>query len=395
MIEAHRRQSILFVDNRTEYFISHRFPLALAAQRSGYDVHVTTLTSGDAAPIRAAGFSYHDIAPGKRDGSARKELILLKRLLALYQGLQPDLLHHITLRAVAYGGLAGLTLKGTPGINSITGLGYLFTASNPVTWVARKVLGAIFRVVLNRRRYRTTFQNVEDRRAFETSGWIRPGRAVVIPGSGVDPEHFKPLPPREGAPMVLFASRLLAHKGVREFVDAARILRDFGLAARFVIVGDSDPDNPAAIPMTRIEEWVGTGVVEYWGYRSDLRQVFAECAIVCLPSYREGVPKVLLEAAACGRAIVTTDVPGCRTAVARGENGLLVPARDSETLAVALRMLIEDRALRERMGAKGRERVEREFTVDRIVGATLALYEECLRRQGTARGELRTHEGRA
>lgn len=373
-----RNPLLLFVDNRTEYFVAHRFPLAHAAKDAGYDVHVTTLTTGDAQPIRAAGFVYHDIAPATRDRTVSNELTIFARLRRLYRELRPDLLHHITLRSVLYGGLNAFALRDTPVLNSFTGLGYLFTEQTLAISAARTALGPFLRIVLRRSGSLTTFENDDDRQLFVKNGWATPDRAVIINGWGVDDRHFQYCPPSDGVPIVLFASRLLTHKGVQEFADAAAVLRARGAQARFVIVGDTDPDNPSAIPIAKAREWNDSGVAEYWGHRSDMRSILNEAAVVCLPSYREGLPRILLEAASCGRPIVATDVPGCRAIVFHGDNGLLVPVRDSGNLAEALGQLIDSPELRERMGRRGREVVERGFTIDRIVAQTLALYEERL-----------------
>jgi glycosyltransferase involved in cell wall biosynthesis len=171
---------------------------------------------------------------------------------------------------------------------------------------------------------------------------------------------------------------MLRDKGVVEFVDAARSLRKAGVIARFVLVGETDPGNPTAIKIEQLRYWADSGDIEWWGLRSNMQDVLVQSHVVCLPSLREGVPKVLIEAAACGRAIVTTDAPGCREIVRNGENGLLVPVRDSKALAEALRLLIENVELRASMGQKGREIAVEEFSVQRVVDETLGVYRELL-----------------
>ncbi|MEW6616666.1 MAG: glycosyltransferase family 4 protein [Thermodesulfobacteriota bacterium] len=212
------------------------------------------------------------------------------------------------------------------------------------------------------------------------SGLVSPKRATLIRGAGVNPNVFASRPEPEGAPVVILAARMLWDKGIGEFVEAARWLREQGIAARFVLVGDSDPGNPAAVLVARLDEWRRSGVVEWWGHREDMPEVFAQSNIVVLPSYREGLPKVLLEAASCGRAIVATDVPGCREIVRHNENGLLVPPRDSKSLADALKILIENPELRRKMGARGREIVEAEFSEEIVVRQTMEVYKEIIRR---------------
>jgi glycosyltransferase involved in cell wall biosynthesis len=207
----------------------------------------------------------------------------------------------------------------------------------------------------------------------------------LIRGSGVDMNIFTPRPEPEGVPVVILAARMLWAKGIGEFVDAARLLREQKVEARFVLVGESDPGNPSAVPVWQLEQWHDSGVVEWWGACSDMPRVFAEAHVVCLPSYYpEGVPKVLIEAAACGRPIVTTDVPGCREVVRHEENGLLVPTRDPVALAAALRRLIMSPALRDFLGRRGREIAVAEFGLERVIAETLAVYGDLLSHNGAA-----------
>jgi glycosyltransferase involved in cell wall biosynthesis len=201
---------------------------------------------------------------------------------------------------------------------------------------------------------------------------------ALIRGSGVDVSRFTPAPEPDGTALVVLPARLLRDKGVIEYVEAARRLRADGVEARFALVGEPDPKHPAAISRADLERWQAEKVVEYWGWREDMVEVFQHCHLVCLPSYREGMPKALLEAAACGRAIVSCDVPGCREAVRDGDNGLLVPPRDSASLAAALKRLLQDAALRQRMARRSRERAVEEFSVEKVVADTLSVYQGCL-----------------
>ncbi len=201
-------------------------------------------------------------------------------------------------------------------------------------------------------------------------------------GSGARTDVFLPSPEPPGSPVVMMAARFLWEKGVGEFVEAARILNSRTLRqaqgakaiARFVLVGDTYPDNPGAVSPEQLQSWVDDGVVEWWGWHDDMQEIFPKAHIVCLPSYREGMPLSLAEAAACARPVVTTDAPGCREIVQDGVNGFLVPVRDAAALAEALRKLIEDPGLRREMGRRGRERAETEFSVERIVHETLQVY---------------------
>jgi glycosyltransferase involved in cell wall biosynthesis len=197
---------------------------------------------------------------------------------------------------------------------------------------------------------------------------------VLIRGSGVDLNTFVPAEEPSGPVTVVLASRLLGDKGVREFVGAARQLHARGIKGRFVLVGDVDPGNPTSLTSSEIRSWEYDGTIEWWGHRDDMSQVFADCHLVCLPSYQEGLPKVLIEAAAAGRPIVTTDVPGCREVVQHGETGFLVPPRTVSPLASALEQLMLDQALRARFGARAREGSV-QFDLQTVIADTLALYQ--------------------
>jgi glycosyltransferase involved in cell wall biosynthesis len=215
-------------------------------------------------------------------------------------------------------------------------------------------------------------QNPDDAEALARMGVDR-ARIRLIPGAGVDTERFSPRPEPEGVPVVMLASRLLWDKGVGEFVEAARRLKGRG---RFVLVGAPDPHNPASVTEADLRAWREEGVIEWWGAQEDMPATLNAAHIICLPSYREGMPKVLLEAMACGRPVVTTDAPGCRDCVADGDNGLLVPVRDAQALAVAIERLLDDAALRRRMGQRGRERAVAEFSQERVIAETLAVYRQ-------------------
>jgi glycosyltransferase involved in cell wall biosynthesis len=264
----------------------------------------------------------------------------------------------------------------------LTGLGYVFIAETRRALVMRKLVVLSCKVAFRHGNQRIVFQNPDDQGVFIQNKILPAAQTVLIKGSGVDVHTYVPTPEPEGVPVVVLASRMLRDKGVVEFVEAARELRGAGVSARFVLVGETDPGNPSAITAEQLRAWADEGVIEWWGHQSDMRKVLSQSNIVCLPSLREGVPKVLIEAAACGRAIVTTDAPGCREIVREGENGLLVPVRDSKALADALRLLIESTPLRALMAAKGREIAVAEFSVERVVDETLGVYRELLAASG-------------
>jgi len=303
-----------------------------------------------------------------------RELLAFVQVLRFYWRERPDLAHHVALKPVIYGGLAARVCRNIASVNAITGLGHAFISQSHSMRLLRRVLLMLLRTVFRNRNSITILQNADDRNLLVQAAVVPQEAAVVIRGSGVNPKEFSPQPEPNGVPVVVLATRMLWEKGVGELVDAASKLRERGVSARFVLVGNSDPANPASIPEDQLRAWAGSGIVEWWGHRDDMPEVFAKSNLVCFPSYGEGVPKVLIEAAACGRAIVTTDMPGCREVVRNGENGLLVPARDPKALADAIAALLKDPSLRARMGARGREIAVQEFSEERVLRETLALY---------------------
>ncbi len=383
MYEKTRRLTLpcklLFVVNDAAYFLSHRLPVALAARNAGFEVHVATPEGPSTAAILNEGFIYHPIPLTRSGIKPWKELGSFIALICLYRNLQPDIVHHVTIKPVIYGGVASYIARVPAVVNAVTGLGYVFIAKGPKAALLRSVAKLGYRVAFSHRNKRIIFQNPDDCETFLKAGIISSQDIVLIKSSGVDVSIFTQLPESESIPLVILASRMLWDKGVGEFVEAAQILREKGIKARFVLVGDTDAGNLAAISTAQLKAWKDADVVGWWGRQEDMPRVFAQSHIVCLPSYREGLPKVLIEAAACGRAIVTTDVPGCREIVRHGENGLLVPVRDSKALANALQILIESPVLRARMGARGRDIAVTEFAQERVVEETLAVYQELLR----------------
>ena len=265
-------------------------------------------------------------------------------------------------------------------VNALAGVGYIFTSHQVRARILRPAVERAFRSLLNAGESCLILQNRDDRAMLVEKGVVDERRIRLIRGSGVDTDEFFPQPEPRGVPVVMLASRMLWDKGVGEFVAAAKELRSRGLAARFVLVGDADIQNPMTVRKDQLQAWHGAGLLEWWQWRNDMPAVLSQAHIICLLSYREGLPKVLLEAASCSRAIVTADVPGCREIVRQRENGLLVPVRSTAEPADALELLIERPQLRQEMGARGREIVLQEFTVDRVVSETVALYGELLGR---------------
>lgn len=363
---------LLMVLNDAPFFISHRLPVALAARDAGYEVHIAVpFDLGPVDVIRREGFHYHDI-PLKR-GARRVggELALIVTLWRMVGAVRPDVLHAVTMKPVLYAGLVA-RLRGVPAVvHAITGLGYLFLIEGLAARLQRALVKRLYLFALGHRNCVAIFQNPDDLKLFLDARLVDPGIVVMIRGCGVDMQRFVVRPEPEGEPVVMFPARILGDKGVHEFIAAARALKG---RARFVLVGRTDPDNPTDVGEDGIREWEREGIVTWHGFSKDMAQTLADATIVCMPSYREGLPRGLIEAAAVGRAIVATDVPGCREIVRDGDNGLLVPARDGAATAAAVARLLDDTGLRRRMAARGREIAETEFSVELFVEQSLAAY---------------------
>jgi glycosyltransferase involved in cell wall biosynthesis len=366
---------LMFV-NDAAFFLSHRLPVALAARDAGFDVHIATAPGQAVDTVRKRGFVHHTIPLTRSGMNLLEEARALLAVWRLLRQLRPQILHCVTIKPVIYGGLMARLSRVPAVVGAVSGLGFVFLSGGAIARLRRAIVRVLYRLALDRENVTIIVQNPDDARQMRAMLGAQPHRAVLIRGSGVDIARYRAVPRAEGTPaIVVMASRLLVDKGVREFVSAARSLRAAGLPVIFRLAGDVDP-NPASVPGTELESWRREGVVEMVGYQRDVAALFANCDLVVLPSYREGLPKVLLEAAACGRAVVTTDVPGCRDAIQPGTTGLLVPARDATALAAAIKRLITDRELRLRMGAAGRALAEREFAIESVIDAHLSVYRE-------------------
>jgi glycosyltransferase involved in cell wall biosynthesis len=367
---------LIYIISEDWFFCSHFLERAGAARDAGYDVAVMTREQVHGDRIRAAGIRVLPVNFNRRSINPVRELLSLLKICFACRQERPDVLHHVAAKAIFYGSLAALLCRHRPAIvNAPVGMGYVFSSEQFMARMLRPCLRLAYRLLLNPRHGRVIFENPDDAAWFINIGVVRPADALIIRGAGIDTGKFQPAPAPNAPPVVALAARMLRDKGVCEFVEAAHRLHDAGVAARFVLVGNPDPENPASIPMEQLRSWHGHKGVEWWGWRDDMAAVWHQVHIACLPSYREGLPKALLEAAACGLPIVTTDTVGCREVVKNGDNGMLVPVGNVQALAEALHVLIDDADLRIQMGGRSRARAEREFSSERVIGETLAVYE--------------------
>jgi len=371
------KKKILFVVNVDWFFISHRLPIALEAKENGYIVTIACHFTKHKQELIDMGFSVVDI-PFSRSGSGIiNELNTLKNIRKVIKEVNPSLIHAVTIKPVLYTGLVLKSInRNIPFVAAISGLGYVFTADTLRAKLTRLIVSAFYKVALSQKHKTVIFQNTSDESILTDVAKLKPNDKVLIKGSGADLTVYNYLPENSTDSIkVVMACRLLKEKGVYEYVAAAKLVKEQYPGTEFLLVGTPDVENPNTVKQVEIDGWVNDGLIKYLGHRNDIPKVFSGSNIVCLPSfYGEGVPKVLIEAAACGRAIVTTDNPGCRDAVVEGETGLTVPTRDAKALAKAMLQLIDEPELRVSMGAKARVFAEKEFDVKSVVSKHLDIY---------------------
>jgi len=381
-----KRPTILFLVTDDWFFLMHRKALALAAQSAGFQVLVATAPGSRVKEIEALGFEHYSLKMRRSSRNPLREMVALLDLIKLYRRLRPDIVHQVSIKPMIYGSLAA-KIVGIPAVvNAVTGLGFVFIVGGYRKKVLRRLVESVYWLVGKRMQSRFLFENPDDRDYFLEKSIITPEKAVLILGSGVDIENFQPQKPETGAPssithppVVLLAARLLWHKGVAEFVKAARVLHGKGIKAEFWLAGMPDMSNPAAVPVSRLLYWHRQGDVRWLGFQNDMPALYQKSTIVCLPTrYREGIPVTLLEAAACGKPLVATDMPGCREIVRPGENGFLVAAGNVSELVAALEMLLRDRQLQTEFGRNGRQMVEKGFSDKKVISDTFTVYRELL-----------------
>ncbi|MFT5463612.1 MAG: glycosyltransferase involved in cell wall biosynthesis [Planctomycetota bacterium] len=370
---------VLFLVTDDWYFLSHRVALARAARDAGCQVVVATRDGGKLADIEAEGFEVRELCFSRRVGDQVRNLALLRRLTRLYREVKPDLVHHVSFLPIFYGTLAARR-AGVPSIvNAVTGLGHAFVDGGVRRRLLRWSVERAYARVLRGPGVRVLVQNKEDRDHLVSRGLAEADDITLVPGSGVNTDRFRQRPEAldGAAPLIVHASRMLWSKGVGDTVKAVESLRQEGMPLRLVLAGRTHPDNPRSISESKLGEWSAQGIAQWIGETEDMPGLLERASILTLPSvYREGVPMVLLEAAAAGRPIVTTDVPGCRDAVVDGENGYLVPPSNPEAIAEALGKLLRDPELRRRMGERGRRRVIERFSEEIVIRRTLGVYRE-------------------
>jgi glycosyltransferase involved in cell wall biosynthesis len=371
---------LLYVVTEDWYFLSHRLPMARAARDAGLEVHVATQVVDGAAAIRSEGLVLHP-APFVRGRIAPFGTIATIRALRdIHRIIAPDIVHHVALQATILGSIAA-AMRPVSTVNALTGLGYTFTSANARAMLLRPILSALLRLLLNRPKQLVLVQNPDDRDSMLSLG-VAPGRIATIPGSGVNVDMLQPHPEPPGAPTIAFVGRLLADNGIRTLIEAHRLLRERGTKVELLIAGTPDPANPASVSAQEVAGWSREAGITWLGHVDDILALWARAHIVVLPSRREGLPKSLLEAAACGRPMIATDVPGCREIVIPGETGLLVPYEDPPSLARAIETLETSPALRSSYGRAARRLTVARFSAEAIGRQAVDLHRNLVERGG-------------
>jgi glycosyltransferase involved in cell wall biosynthesis len=370
---------ILLFANTDWYLFNFRLALAKAIRELGVEVVLVSPPGEYGLRLEREGFRWIPLKMDRRSLNPWAEAKVVSALASIYRRVQPDVVHHFTIKSVIYGTIAA-RLAGIPNkINAVTGLGHVFTSNSLSARLLRPLVGALFRLALHTPNARMVLQNVDDQGLFLNNRLVAPGSIRIIRGSGVNTDRFSPQgrADRQGNGLrVLMATRLLWEKGVGEYAEAARMLKPILPDMDFLLAGAPDDGNPSSVPCSTIASWQDEGVITALGHLEDMASLLQEVDIVVLPSYREGTPRILLEAAASGLPIVATDVPGCREIVEHKLNGLLVPAKNPRALAEALRYLAGNPNEKRRMGEAGRRKVLEEFDERIVIEKTMGVYRE-------------------
>lgn len=376
-----KKHIILFITNNISSFLSHRMPIGRKLIELGYEVHlISAMNSIEASEIVASsGIKFHSIRLARSGLNIFSEAISFFEIFKLMNNIQPSLVHLVTIKPIIYGGVAARILRIDSLVVAIAGLGYLFMTTSKFFILLRLLVVLIFKNIFSKKKLKIIFQNSDDQLHLLKLTNLNPEKTTLIKGSGVNLDEFiSNIKPSKLPYIVTMASRLLRDKGVTEYVEAAKILSERGVSIEFRLVGDIDIGNPSSLSVHDLSVLKKLGIVKLYGHRNDISALYNESRIIVLPSYREGLPKALIEAASCGRPVITTDVPGCRDAIVPGHTGLLIPPYDSMALANAIENLIFDDELCDNMGEFARLFAEMEFSIKEVVNRHLSIYKSLL-----------------
>ena len=365
-------KKILFVVNVDWFFISHRLPLAIEALRRGYEVGIACGVTDKREYLESLGFKVYSLSIFRSGTSIVNELKSFVSIYNIVKRLQPDIVHFITIKPVLYGGIASRFVSVKTRVFSISGLGFIFIKKGLKAGVVKAIVKKLYFFAFGGKNSHVIVQNPDDKEVVKS---IKNVTVTLIRGSGVDLNEYKYIEENNDVVNITMACRLLKDKGVMEYAKAAKIIKEKGFNVVFYLYGDLDEGNPATLTNKELDTIKRDGFVTIEGYTTDIAAIFSNANIIVLPSYREGLPKVLIEAAACGRAVVTTDVPGCRDAIESNVTGLLCEVKDASSLAQEIEKLIVDTNLRNRMGKAGRKLAEKEFDINKVVEKHFEIYE--------------------
>lgn len=375
-----KKKKLLILVNDLSFFCSHRLPIAEASIINGYDVVVGygELGNANTKQLERKGVK-SKLVPMERGGvSFFKEIKNFIKMWNFFKSEKPDIVHLVTIKPYLYGGIISRITRVPNLVSAVSGLGTLFIHKNLKSIFFRLILFPIYFFAFNHFNQKIIVQNEDDAKVLVKFGVTDKSKIKLIKGSGVKLENFSNFIEPTGVPVICFAARLLKDKGIYEYINAAQILKERNVKARFLLAGDLDIKNPSGISLDQLEQIKKKNFVEFVGYQKNIAILYSNSNIICLPSYREGLPKSLVEAAAAGRTVVTTDVPGCRDAIIPDKTGLLVPVKNAEKLADTLQWLIQNPSVRSKMGKNGRELAEKEYAIEKIVQHHLNIYEELL-----------------
>tara|TARA_Y100001968_G_scaffold180486_1_gene165321 strand:+ start:693 stop:1829 length:1137 start_codon:yes stop_codon:yes gene_type:complete len=370
-----KNKKILFIVNVDWFFISHRLPIAQEAIKNGYEVHLATVITSFKKKIESEGIHLHCLELKRSTINPLINCISLFQMFSLIRRIRPSILHLVTIKPILIGGLAALLSRIIYNVNaglvfSITGVGYPFTSKSRAAILIKLIISILYKFSFMHKEKFVIFQNKDDQNLISSIARIKNSECILIPGSGVDLSEYtyKPIP--TGTPVIMFAARLLKSKGILEFVEAAKSFK----SSRFVLVGMLDTNNRDCIDKKQLEEWLCNKTIEYWGYSKSMSKTLNKSTIVVLPSYKEGFPKVLIEASACGRPIITTNVTGCRDAVEPNETGLLIPIKDSISLVKEIKYLLSNPEVIKEMGKRGRALAEKKYDINIVIKRHMEIY---------------------
>ena len=371
---------LLFIINVDWFFISHRLPIAVAAKKNGYEVHIATKITTYKSELESYGFKVHPLEINRSETNILNNFILFMQIFKILKNVKPAITHLVTIKPILIGGIAVRLLNIPSVVYSISGLGYMFINNKIYSRFKLKFIKLIYRISLKHKNSLVIFQNTSDMYLISKITNLKSESKFLINGSGVNLNIFRYCPIPIGPPIVILPARLLKDKGIIEFIEAVKILiqKDFIIKSkvRFVIVGDIDEANPSSLTKEEVENYNKEGVLEFWGFKNDMLQIFNCSSLIVLPSYREGLPKVLIEAAAVGRPVVTTDVPGCRDAIIDNITGLLVKVKNPIELSNAILYLLKNPRKMDQMSLASREFALKTFDINIVIQSHLNIYEK-------------------